>query len=43
LKIEADPNAQAFYKKVGIHQIGEHHSKVKDQREFVCMGKMKTV
>jgi len=28
LKIEADPNAQSFYEKMGARQIGEHHAEV---------------
>jgi len=31
LKIEADPNAQSFYEKMGARQIGEHHSEVDGQ------------
>lgn len=31
LKIESDPNAQAFYEKLGAHKIGEHHGNVDDQ------------
>jgi ribosomal protein S18 acetylase RimI-like enzyme len=28
LQLEADPNAVGFYKKMGMHQIGERHSEV---------------
>ena len=28
LKIEADPNAQNFYEKMGARKIGEHHTEV---------------
>ena len=28
LKIEADPNAQSFYERMGARKVGEHHSKV---------------
>ena len=28
LKIEADPNAQSFYEKMGAYKIGEHHGEV---------------
>jgi len=28
LKIEADPNAEAFYEKMGARRVGEHHSEV---------------
>ncbi len=31
LKIEADPNAQSFYEKMGAHKVGEHHSQVDGQ------------
>ena len=31
LKIEADPNAQSFYERMGAHKVGEHHSKVDGQ------------
>jgi GNAT superfamily N-acetyltransferase len=31
LKIEADPNAQSFYEKMGARKVGEHHSKIDDQ------------
>ena len=31
LKIEADPNAQSFYEKMGARQIGEHYGKVDGQ------------
>jgi GNAT superfamily N-acetyltransferase len=31
LKIEADPNAQSFYEKMGARQIGEHHGEVDGQ------------
>ena len=28
LKIEADPNAQSFYERMGARKVGEHHSEV---------------
>jgi GNAT superfamily N-acetyltransferase len=31
LKIEADPNAQDFYEKIGAQKIGEHHTEVGSQ------------
>jgi GNAT superfamily N-acetyltransferase len=31
LKIEADPNAQSFYEKMGARKVGEHHSQVDGQ------------
>ncbi len=31
LKIEADPNAQSFYEKLGARQIGEHYGEVDRQ------------
>ncbi|MFN8383682.1 MAG: GNAT family N-acetyltransferase [Anaerolineales bacterium] len=31
LKIEADPNAQSFYEKMGAHKVGERHSQVDGQ------------
>jgi len=31
LKIYADPNAQAFYEKMGAYKVGEHHSEVDGQ------------
>lgn len=31
LKIEADPNAQSFYEKMGTYKVGEHHSQVDGQ------------
>jgi GNAT superfamily N-acetyltransferase len=31
LKIEADPNAQSFYEKMGARKVGEHHSEVDGQ------------
>lgn len=31
LKIEADPNAQDFYEKMGAQKIGEHHTEVEGQ------------
>lgn len=31
LKIEADPNAQSFYERMGACKVGEHHSKVDEQ------------
>lgn len=31
LKIEADPNAQSFYEKMGAQKVGEHHSQVDGQ------------
>ncbi len=31
LKIEADPNAQGFYEKMGMYKVGEHLSQVDDQ------------
>jgi GNAT superfamily N-acetyltransferase len=31
LKIEADPNAQNFYEKMGARKIGEHHTEVDGQ------------
>ena len=31
LKIEADPNAQSFYEKMGVRKTGEHHSQVDGQ------------
>ena len=31
LKIEADPNAQSFYERMGAHKVGEHRSMVDGQ------------
>lgn len=31
LKIEADPNAQNFYEKMGTRKVGEHHTEVDGQ------------
>lgn len=31
LKIEADPNAQSFYERMGAYKVGEHHSEVDEQ------------
>jgi GNAT superfamily N-acetyltransferase len=31
LKIEADPNAQSFYEKMGARKVGEHHTEVDGQ------------
>jgi GNAT superfamily N-acetyltransferase len=31
LKIEADPNAQSFYEKMGVRKVGEHHSEMDGQ------------
>ncbi|MBC7876269.1 MAG: GNAT family N-acetyltransferase [Anaerolineales bacterium] len=31
LKIEADPNAQSFYEKMGAHKVDEHQSEVDGQ------------
>jgi GNAT superfamily N-acetyltransferase len=31
LRLEADPNAAGFYKKMGMHRIGEQHSEVAGQ------------
>ncbi len=31
LKIEADPNAQSFYEKMGVRKVGESHSQVDGQ------------
>lgn len=31
LRIEADPNAQVFYEKMGARKIGEHHTEVDGQ------------
>jgi GNAT superfamily N-acetyltransferase len=31
LKIEADPNAQNFYEKMGAQKIGDHHTEVEGQ------------
>lgn len=31
LKIEADPNAQAFYERMGARRVGERHSEVDGQ------------
>jgi hypothetical protein len=31
LKIEAEPNAQNFYEKMGARQVGEHHTEVDGQ------------
>ena len=31
LRIEADPNAQSFYEKMGARKIGEHNSDVDRQ------------
>lgn len=31
LKIEADPNAQSFYEKMGARKVGEHHSEIDGQ------------
>jgi GNAT superfamily N-acetyltransferase len=39
LKIEADPNAQNFYEKMGARKIGEHHTEVDGQpRVLPVMG-----
>lgn len=31
LRIEADPNAESFYEKMGAWKVGEHHSEVDGQ------------
>jgi hypothetical protein len=31
LKIEADPNAQGFYEKMGPRKIDEHHTEIDGQ------------
>ena len=31
LKIEADPNAQSFYERMGARKVGEHHGEVDGQ------------
>lgn len=31
LKIEADPNAESFYEKMGVRRVGEHHGEVDGQ------------
>src|SRR5688500_13681994 len=31
LQLEADPNAAAFYEKMGMHKIGERHSQIEGQ------------
>jgi len=43
LRLEADPNAQGFYEKMGMHKIGERLSAVDDQLRTlpimeICLG-----
>jgi GNAT superfamily N-acetyltransferase len=42
LKIEADPNAQSFYEKMGAYKIGEHHTQVDDQPRILPIMEIKT-
>jgi ribosomal protein S18 acetylase RimI-like enzyme len=41
LQLEADPNAAGFYRKMGMHQIGERHSEVEDQPRILPIMEMK--
>ena len=41
LKIEADPNAQAFYEKMGARKIGEHHTQVNGQPRILPIMEIK--
>ena len=41
LKIEADPNAEAFYAHMGARRIGEHHSKVDGQPRILPVMEIK--
>ncbi len=34
LEVEADPHAQGFYEKMGMHKVGEHPSDVDGQRSL---------
>jgi GNAT superfamily N-acetyltransferase len=42
LKIEADPNAQSFYEKMGAHKIGEHHTRVVNRPRILPVMEMET-
>ena len=35
LKIEADPNAQGFYERMGVHKIDERHTQVDGQSRIL--------
>ncbi len=37
LEVEADPHAQGFYEKMGMHKVGEHPSDVDGQRNLPMM------
>ena len=41
LQLEADPNAVGFYKKMGMHKIGERHSEVEGQLRILPIMEMK--
>jgi ribosomal protein S18 acetylase RimI-like enzyme len=41
LQLEADPNAAGFYRKMGMHQIGEQHSEVDGQPRLLPIMEMK--
>ncbi|MCI0554282.1 MAG: GNAT family N-acetyltransferase [Anaerolineae bacterium] len=40
LQLEADPNAVSFYEKMGMHKIGERHSKVEGQPHILPIMEM---
>jgi len=40
LQLEADPNAQSFYEKMGMHKIGERHSEVDGQPRILPIMEM---
>ena len=41
LQLEADPNAAAFYEKMGMHKIGERHSEIEGQPRRLPIMEMK--
>lgn len=41
LKIEADPNAQSFYEKMGARKVGEHHSEIDGQPRILPIMEIK--
>jgi len=41
LKIEADPNAQNFYEKMGAQKISDHHNEVKGQLRILPVMEIK--
>lgn len=41
LRLESDPNAVGFYKKMGAHQIGERHSEIEGQPRILPLMELK--